>query len=76
MGTRGDFRHHAAIGAVLGKLRADHIGEDPALRLGPAFHHRGGGLVAGCLDAENDELSIAMCSFAQSRSSFAGASLI
>ena len=53
MRARGDLRHHAAIGLVLG-LREHDVGEDCASPVLVAAHHRGGGLVAGRLDAENE----------------------
>ncbi len=54
MRARGDFRHHAAIGRVLGGLRQHDVGEDFAAPVLAAPHHRGRGLVAGRLDAENE----------------------
>src|SRR4029077_2888399 len=54
MGARRDLRHHAAIGLMLGGLRQHEVGEDFAASVLVAPHHRGGGLVAGRLDAENE----------------------
>src|SRR5205823_6423658 len=52
MGARGDFRHHPAIGRVLGKLRVDQIGADMRSRM--VANHRRRGLVAARLNPEND----------------------
>ena len=52
MGARGDLRHHAAEGGVLGDLRQHDVGQDLARPVAGALDHGGGGLVAGRLDAE------------------------
>ena len=52
MGARRDLRHDAAIGRMIVDLRQDDIGQDAALAVGVAAHHRGRGLVAGGFDAE------------------------
>ena len=58
MGARGDLRHHAAIGRVLVGLRQHDVGEDLAAPVVARADHRGGGLVAGRLDAEDEHLLI------------------
>ncbi len=58
MGAGGDLGHHAAEFGVLADLRQHDIGQDLAAPVrGPADHGRGG-LVAGCLDAEDDHRCI------------------
>ncbi len=57
MGARGDLRHHAAEGGMLADLGEHDIGQDLAAAVVAAFHHRGGGLVAGRLDAEDNHES-------------------
>jgi len=47
--ARSEFRNNSAIGLVGGDLREDDVGDDLFART----HHRGGGLVAGALDAED-----------------------
>ena len=49
MAARGDLRHHATVRPVLVELGEHQIGENAPL----ARHHRGRGLVAGGLDAED-----------------------
>ncbi len=55
MGARGDLRHHAAEGGMLGRsgdsTTLDRMRPRPSSR---ALDHRGGGLVAGRLDAEDE----------------------
>ena len=48
--ARGDLRHHAAVGRVVGDLGEHDVGQHPAL----AGHDRGRRLVAASLDAEDD----------------------
>ena len=56
MGARGDLRHHAAVRRVVLDLRVDDIGQNAAgTVLGP-LDHGGGGLIAGCLDAQHQHL--------------------
>src|SRR5581483_7209544 len=54
MGAGSDLRHHAAEGGMIGNLREDDVGEDPAAAVRPPLDHRGRGLVAARLDAEDD----------------------
>ena len=54
MRARGDLRHHAAVGLMLGGLRQHDVGEDFAAPVLIAAHHCGRGLVAGRLDTENE----------------------
>ncbi len=49
VGTRRDFRHHAAEGCVVGLLRQHDLRQDAAVLV----QHRGGGFVAGRLDPED-----------------------
>ena len=49
VGTRGDFRHHAAIGPMLLGLRQQRLAQNTAL----AVHHCGGGFIATGFYAEN-----------------------
>jgi hydroxymethylbilane synthase len=53
VGTRGDLRHHAAVGRMLGDLAQDLVREDVAATVAAEGHHGGGGFVAGRLDAED-----------------------
>jgi len=53
MGARRDFRHDAAIGAVLVELAQDHVGLDPAGAGIEAGNDGRGRLVTAGLDAEN-----------------------
>jgi hypothetical protein len=68
VGARRDLGNHAAIRRVLGGLRQHDVGKDFATpgRL-VAAHHRGGGLVAGRLDAENEHLLPMRARFARVR---------
>ncbi len=54
MRARGDLRHHAAIGAMLGQLRQDQIGADTRLDVGD---HRRGRLIAARLDPQHQHRS-------------------
>ena len=45
----GDFRHHPAVDAVLLDLGGHHRGQN----FPTVLHHRGGGLVAGALDPQD-----------------------
>ena len=58
MSARGDFRHHATIGCMIGDLAEHDIGQDAGAAVGGALDHRGGGLVAGRLDAEDDHFCL------------------
>ena len=60
MGARGDLRHHAAETGVLLGLRAHHVGQDPARSVRLALDHGGRGLVAGGLDAQNQNRLVAI----------------
>jgi hypothetical protein len=53
MGARGDLRHHAPIGRMGGHLAAHDGRQHLRAAVGVAAHHRGGGLVAAGLDAED-----------------------
>ena len=58
MGAGGDFRHHAAEGRMLADLRQHDVGQNLAGPVLGPLDHRGGGLVAGRLDAEHHHRSI------------------
>ena len=53
MGARGDLRHDAAEGRVVGDLAHDFVRQDFAAALLPKPHHAGSGFIAGRLDAQN-----------------------
>ena len=54
MGARRDLRHDPAERQMIGDLRKDDVGENPAAAVGAPFDHRRRRLVAARLDAEDD----------------------
>jgi hydroxymethylbilane synthase len=53
MGAGGDFRHHAAIGAVFLELGKHHVRKDFAAAIRMACDNGRGGFVAACFNAED-----------------------
>jgi hypothetical protein len=53
----GNFRHDPAETRMVGDLRQDDIGENPAFAVGAAFDDRGRRLVATRLDAKDEDCS-------------------
>jgi hypothetical protein len=49
-----DLRHHAAVVPMLVELRMNDVRADRTLALAIAMHDRGGGLIAGGLNAKNE----------------------
>ncbi len=58
MGPGGDFRHHAAERGMFVDLRQHDIGENRAAAVLAPAYQRGGGFVAGRLDAEDNHRGI------------------
>ncbi len=63
MRARGDLRHDAAEGGVLGDLAHHLVREDLAAAAGGKPHDGGGGLVAGGFNAENAHGGLSRLSF-------------